>query len=180
MPLYYLNTQSQKKEFFTDAGTIREALLIAGRSEFVRFKAYYGQQELSRRYKVIDKGKASPELKLMMDWLPGDMVLRRLYEHQLHTRTFTLEFDSGIVVQGTPNREIVVTFPNEDRLHCILDAFAVRQFMRSALINNPGILYQANSRSERFTSEGYFKSIWAWIEQDAFESVVKNVAANMN
>ncbi len=180
MPLYYLNLQSQKKEFFTDAGTIREALLIAGRSEFVRLTSYRGRQEFSNRYKTIDKGKASPELKLSMDWLPADMVLRRLYEHQLITSSFTLEFDSGIIVVGTPNREIVVTFPNEDRIYSIFEAFCIRQFIRGPLLNNPGLLYQTNQRSERYSSEGYFKSIWMWIEQDAFESVVKNVTINLN
>lgn len=180
MPLYYLNINSQKKEFFIEAGTVRESLHIASRSEFVRFKAYFGQQQFSRRYKTIDKGKASPELKLMMDWLPADMVLRRLYEHQLHTITFTLEFDSGIIVVGTHNREIIVTFMDEDRLQSILDAFAVSQFIRSSLINNPGVLYQTNNRSERFRSEGYFRSIWSWIEQETLESVVKEVPANMN
>lgn len=180
MPLYYLNTQSQKKEFFTDAGTMSEALLIAGRSEFVRLKSYYGRQELSNRYKTIQKGKASSELKLMMDWLPADLVLRRLYEHQLVTSSFTLEFDSGILAVGTPNREIVVTFPNEEKIHSIFEAFCVRQFIRGPLLKNPGILYQTNGRSERYSSEGYFKSIWAWIEQDVFESVVKNVGVNMN
>lgn len=180
MPLYYLNTQSPKKEFFTDAGTIRESLLMAERSEFVRLKSYYGQQDLKRRYKTINKGVACPELKLMMDWMPADMVLRRLYEHQLYTSSFTMEFDSGILVVGTPNREIIVTFPTEDRLYSVFEAFAVRQFIRGPLINNPGILYQANCRSERYISEGYFKSIWQWIEQDGFESTVKNVTMNLN
>jgi hypothetical protein len=180
MPLYYLNTQLQKKEFFTDVGTIREALLMAESLELVRLKSYYGQQDLKRRYKTINKGVASPELKLMMDWMPADMILRRLYEHQLHTSSFTLEFDSGILIVGTPNREIIVTFPTEDRMYSVFDAFAVSSFIRGPLLNNPGVLYQVNGRSERMTSEGYFKSIWEWIDQKDFESAVKNVPVNLN
>lgn len=70
MPLYYLNMQQKEKEFFTDAGSISEALLIARPIEFVRLKSYYGRNDLKNRYKTINKGIASPELKLLMDWLP--------------------------------------------------------------------------------------------------------------
>jgi hypothetical protein len=144
MPLYYLNTQSPKKEFFTDAGTIREALLMAENMELVRLKSYYGQQDLKHRYKTIKNGVASPELMLMLDWMPADMILSRLYDNRLHTKKFILETDYGTTIEGTPNGEIIVTFGSEDRLSAIFNSFAVPHFVREELLTNPGMLIHAN------------------------------------
>lgn len=180
MPLYYLNIQSRKMEFFTDAGSIREALLMMDNTELVRFKSYYGKQDLRHRYKTINKGVASPELKLMMDWMPADMVLGRLYDNRLHTRKFILESDYGTIIEGTTNGEIIITFLSEDRLDDIFNAFGVPHFVISELFNNPGTLMYVNNRSKRIQKEGHFKSIREWIEQDVIESVVKDAAVNLN
>jgi len=180
MPLYYLNIESTKKEFFTDAGTIREVLLMMDNMELVRLKSYYGQQDLKRRYKTINKGVASPELKLLLDWMPADMVLSRMYDNRLHTRKFLLESDYGTIIEGTTNGEIIITFGSEDRLDALFSAFGVPHFVRSELLNNPCTLIYANNRSKRIQNEGYFKSIREWVEQDVVESVVKNTTVNLN
>lgn len=167
-------------EFYTDAGTIREALLTMDNMELVRFKSYYGQQDLRHRYKTINKGVASPELKLMLDWMPADIVLSRLYDNRLHTRKFLLESDYGTIIESTVNGEIIITFLSEDRLDDIFKAFGVPHFVRSELLNNQCALMYANNRGNRIQSEGHFKSIREWIEQDVVESVVKNVEVNLN
>lgn len=165
-------------EFFTDAGTIREALLMAEKMELVRLKSYYGRQDLRNRYKTIKNGVASSELKLMLDWMPADMVLSRLYDNRLFTRSFFLETDYGTTVEGTTNGEIIVTFGSEDRMDAIFDAFAVPHFVRAELLNNPGTLLQANRRGEKIQREGYFKSIWLWIDQYKLEEGLKKPIMN--
>lgn len=180
MPLYYLNTQFSEKEFFTDAGTIREALILAGSSKLVRLIAYSGQIEFSEEKQSIKNGLASEKLQPLLNWLPADIILSKLYEMQLFTCTFMLEFSSGIIVEGNCNREIIVTFPNEDSLYSILDTFRVPWFFRETLIANPGFLYLVNTRSELSRNDGYFKSIRIFLDQLIYESVLREVNLNMN
>ncbi|MBL7889707.1 MAG: hypothetical protein JNL24_09145 [Bacteroidia bacterium] len=169
MPLFYLNTESNLKEFYTDNGNLRDVLLLAKPVEFVRFTYLMGVDDIDKRHKTIYNNKTSSGLHLLRDWLPADLALKRILNEHLHVYEFIVEFDSGIVADFRSPQELIITYKNKEETDRILEAFHVHLRARAALLRQPGSLYNVNQRTGSFALQGVFKTIHLWLKLDIFE-----------
>ncbi|MGB3948567.1 MAG: hypothetical protein WBM13_11325 [Bacteroidia bacterium] len=156
-------------EFYYDNGNIRSVLTIAKPTEFVRFTYFLGMDDFTKRPKTIYNNKVSSELRLMADWLPADMMWRRLLDNHLFVQEFTLEFDSGMIADFRTPQDLIITFKDKDKVRVILDAFSVHYRARAPLLAKPGSLYSVNQRTGSYSFVGYFKTIRIWLKQHVFE-----------
>ncbi len=169
MPNFYLNTESNLKEFYTDNGNLRDVLLLARPVEFVRFTYLMGVDDVSKRHKVIYNNKISSGLHLLKDWLPADLAWKRILSEHIHVNEFTVEFDSGIIAECRSPQELIITFKNKDEAHRILDAFRIHHRARAPLLAQPGSLFSVNQRTGHFEFIGFFKTIRLWLKLHRLE-----------
>ncbi|MBN8695168.1 MAG: hypothetical protein J0L87_01450 [Bacteroidetes bacterium] len=179
MPTFYLNTDSSVKEFYTDKGNLRDVLLLARPTEFVRFTYLMGVDDIDKRHKTIYNNKTSSGLHLLRDWLPADLAWKRILGEHLHVYEFRVEFDSGIVADCKAPQDLIITFKEKDDADRILEAFSVHLRVRSALLTQQGSLYSANQRTGSFEFMGYFKTIRLWLKLSTLERKMKKVFAEV-
>jgi hypothetical protein len=180
MPNFYLNTESNLKEFYTDNGNLRDVLLLARPVEFVRFTYLMGVDDVSKRHKVIYNNKISSGLHLLKDWLPADLAWKRILSEHIHVNEFTVEFDSGIIAECRSPQELTITFKNKDDAHRILDAFRIHHRARAPLLAQPGSLFSVNQRTGHFEFIGFFKTIRLWLRQDFMERRISKSLLEVN
>jgi hypothetical protein len=182
MPLYYLNTRSKPYEFYCDTADLRSVLNIARPDEFVKFTYFSGIDDLTKRPKIIYQNKVSSELNQLTDWLPADMVWRRILDNHLFAHEFILEFNDGMTAEYKATREVIISFRSLDSVSLILDAFAIHHSAKAALLTEPGSLFQVNQRTGEYAFTGYFKKIRIWLKQDILEAKFKKgfYTSNMN
>lgn len=182
MPLFYLNTRSKPYEFYCDNADLRSVLNIAKPDEFVKFTYFLGIDDFTKRPKTIYHNKVSPELSQLADWLPADMVWRRILDNHLFAQEFTLEFNDGMTAEYKATREVIISFRSLDSVSLIVDAFAIHYSARADLLIEPGSLFQVNQRTGQSSFVGHFKKIRIWLQQDILEAKFKKgfYVNNMN
>ena len=168
MPLYYLNTSGEQQTFYTDEGSLRNTLAIARGSEYARFTYYLGKDEFTGRRKHITASRVHPDLKLVTDWLPPDLVLKHVLNKHLHTIEFRLEFDSKVVAVMTHHGELIVTMPF-GKTDSVLSAFNVPPGVHALLLSSPGTMYSTVKRTGQFFTLGHFITIQDWFNMNPLE-----------
>lgn len=171
MPFYYLNTAKSVKEFYTDFGSLRDVLKIARKTELVKVNYLMSFEEFTKKPRTIYNGKSDPDVKIFMDWMPADLVLRFFLDKHIHAVEFRIEFSSGIIAECTAPKDLIVYFNQDDRIIDIFDAFVVPYKVRPALLTEPGSLFATVQRTGEHRFYGYFKSIKLWLRQNKFDKL---------
>jgi hypothetical protein len=169
MPLYYLNTTESLKEFYTDEVNLTRLLKLDGRNGFARFKSFHGSDLLTGKTLLITKRKTSPSLKIISEWLPTEMVLRRILDFHLDAKSFELEFSNGMIAISTSYGDLVIRCRDEDQYDDIFLALDVPMSVCGLLLCNPCSLYFSSPRLRQELLMGHFKNIDALFQLRALE-----------
>ena len=180
MPLYYFNPAPTLKEFYTDAFNMRHVLGLAGANGHAKFKSLYGSDLLTGKTLLIHKRKISSSLKIISEWLPAEMVLRRILDLHLNAKEFILEFDNGMIATCTALGDLVIRYKDEGLEENIFSALDIPIATCGILLCNPGALYFANRRVEQELYMGHFKSVDLMFQQKALENKITVVFEKIN
>jgi len=171
MPIYYLNCNGTKNEFYTDNGSLIDALRIASSDDLVKFTYIMGHQVITGKKHSVYMGKASADMEMFLDWLTPDIAIRLLMQKLIHVEEFTLKINHDVFIQCKSPHDFIVHFTDESTLQNLCKALGIPKQVQAAMLLQPGSLFSAVQRTGQYSFVGYFKSIHLWLNQHRFEKI---------